>query len=281
MRALNWFTLALATLTLVATLAFVFQNHTGAFLRNNPRQSTEAADAEHKRIQELRDEEASINTKISKPEANIRSLWDVPPNTKIAIGALTISFFSLIGIIINSVFTAKTYKRNRRLEFLQRRDHLSQKISDLNDRNTEFHLISARYELVAVKNAVLPLRGEYAERNTALIASIKKQREGVENLITLWDQNIEKLHFIYSNLTSETGASVLETAIAIVQVASDGLKQMYNVYSSTLHILETTNELIETNLAETDEKIRQINIDFEKAIERVRTGQKSDKEELR
>ena len=44
------------------------------------------------------------------------------PAIKIAIGALIISFFSLIGMMINSVFTAKTYKKNRRLEFLQRRE---------------------------------------------------------------------------------------------------------------------------------------------------------------
>jgi hypothetical protein len=191
------------------------------------------------------------------------------PAIKVAIGALTISFLSLIGLIINSVFTAKTYKKNRRLEFLQRRDHLSQKISDLNDRNTEFQLISARYELVAVKNAGLPLRGEHAEQNTALIASIKKQREGVENGITVWDENIEKLHFIYSNLTLESDAPEVERMIAIVQVASDNLKKANNGYSSTLHILETTNELIKTNLAETDEKIRQINLDFERAIEKL------------
>ena len=86
------------------------------------------------------------------------------PAIKVAIGSLIISFLSLIGMVINSVFTAKTYKKNRRLEFLQRRDRLSQQISDLNDRNTEFQLISARYELVAVKNAGLPLRGEQAER---------------------------------------------------------------------------------------------------------------------
>ena len=193
------------------------------------------------------------------------------PAIKVAIGALAISFFSLIGVIINSVFTAKTYKKNRRLEFLQRRDHLSQKISDLNDRNTEAQLISARYELVAVKNAGLPLRGEHAERNTALIASIKEQREGVENGMKLWDENIEKLHFIYSNLTLETDAREVERMIAIVQGASDNLKKANNGYSSSLHILETTNEFVKTTLAETDEKIRQINIDFERAIENLKS----------
>ena len=167
------------------------------------------------------------------------------------------------------MYTAKTYKKNTRLEFFQRRDHLSQKISDLNDRNTEAHLISARYELVAVKKAGLPLRGEQAEQNTALITSIKKQREGVEDRIKLWDENIEKLRFIYSNLTLETTAPVIEIMIDIVQVASDNLKRANNGYSYTLYILETTNEFMKTTLAETDEKIRQINLDFYREIEKL------------
>jgi molybdopterin synthase catalytic subunit len=200
---------------------------------------------------------------------------------KVAIAALIISFFSLIGLLINSVFTVKTYKKNRRLEFLQRRDLLSQKISELNGRNTEAQLISARYGLVAVKNVGLSLRGEQAERNTALIASIKVQQEGVERGIKLWDENIEKLHFIYINLTLETDASEVERMIVIVQVASDNLKKAYDGYSSVLHTLETANEIIKTNVAErdekirqinreTDEKIRQINLDFERAMEQLR-----------
>lgn len=188
------------------------------------------------------------------------------PAIMVAIGALTISFVSLMVGMINSVFSVKPYKKNRRLEFLQRRDHLSQKISDLNDRNTEFHLISARYALVAVKNVGLPLRGEQAERNTALIASIKRQQEGVEEGIKLWDENIEKLHHRYSNLTLETDAPEIERMVASVQVASDNLKKANNGYSAILHILETTNELMKTQLAETDEKLRQINLDFERAI---------------
>ena len=51
--------------------------------------------------------------------------------------------------------------------------------------------------------------------------------------------------------------------ITNVQVASDNLKKDNNGYSTILHILETTNELIKINLAEGDEKIRQINIDLD------------------
>ena len=118
------------------------------------------------------------------------------------------------------------------------------------------------------------LLGEQAEQNTALIASIQKQRGGVENLIKLWDENIERLHFIYSNLTSEANAPEVDRTIDIVQAASDDLKKGNRGYSSILHILETTNELIKTNLAERDEKIRQINIDFERAIDKLNVTNK-------
>lgn len=192
------------------------------------------------------------------------------PAIEVAIGALIISFFGLIATLINSVVTAKTYRRNRRLEFLQRRDRLSQQISDLNDRNTEFQLISARYELVAVKNTALPLRGEQAERNMAVVASIRALREVVETEIGRWVANIERLHFIYSNLTLETDAPEVEKLITIVQVASDDLKKATIFYSANVHILETTNELIKTTLAEADEKIRQIDLDFEKAWRKLR-----------
>ena len=203
------------------------------------------------------------------------------PAIKIAIGALIISFLSLIGTITSSVFTAKTYQKNARLEFLQRRDLLSQKISELNNRNTEAQMLSARYALVAVKNAGLPLQGEHAERNTALIASIKKLQEGVEKGIKLWDENIERLHFIYSKLTLETDAPEVERMIAIVQVASDNLTKAHDGESSALHILETSNEIIKTSIAERDETIRQINLDFEKSIEKLNLDVEKSVEKLK
>jgi hypothetical protein len=191
------------------------------------------------------------------------------PAIKIAIGALILSFLSVIGTIINSVYTAKTYAKNKRLEFHQRQDRFAQKISELNDKYNEFRLISARLDVVAVKNAGLALRGEQADRNTALIVSIKEKREGVEKEIRLWAENIEMLHSKYRNLTLETDAPELERLIAIVQVASDDLKKALSGYSSMLHILETTNEFMKTVLAESDEKIRQINQEFERKVEKL------------
>jgi hypothetical protein len=191
------------------------------------------------------------------------------PAIKVSIAAVVIASTAAIGTIISAMYTIKTYNKNIRLEFLQRKDHLSQKISELNVRITEAQMISARYELVAVKNAGLPLRGKQAEQNTALIASIKKQREDVEEYIKRWDEKIEKLHFLYSNITLETDAHVVERMIDIAQEASDNLKKINNGCTAHLHTLETTNEFIKTTLAEGDEKIRQINLDFERAIEKL------------
>lgn len=187
----------------------------------------------------------------------------------LAIGALGVSFLSLIGTIINSVFTAKTYKKNKRIEFIQRRDYLSRRISDLNDRINEFQLISARYGIVVAKDTGLQLRGEQADKNTALIASIERQREGVEEGIKLWDERIGTLHFIHSKLTLETDGPTVEYMIDTVQAASDNLRKAVSGYSAILHILETSNELIKTSLVEADAKIRQINADFDKAVSKL------------
>ena len=183
-----------------------------------------------------------------------------------ALAALIIAFLSLV---VSAVVASKNYKKSKRDAFIHRRDHLFQKISDLNTKNAEAHLIAARYEIVAVKKAGLPLRGEQAERNMALIPEIKELKAKVERSIKTWDENIEKLHFIYSNLTSETDATQVENLITIVQVASDNLKKTNDSSLSSLHILETTNEFIKATLAETDEKRKQIDLDFDQGIKKL------------
>ena len=182
---------------------------------------------------------------------------------KTSIAAVIISLISLIATI---VLGTKNYRKSKRLEFLQRRDRLSQLISNLNDRNTEFHLLLARYDIVAVKSAGLALEGEQAERNLALIASFKKQRADMEEGMKNWEKHIERMHSLYSNLTQETDAPAVEALISIVQVASDNLKKANDGYNSVLHVLETTNTFIKTTLDERDEKLRQIDRDFEQGM---------------
>jgi Putative Holin-like Toxin (Hol-Tox) len=94
------------------------------------------------------------------------------PAVCVAIVAAAIAFGSLIVAIIGLVIAAKSYKKSKRLEFFQRRDQLFAKISDLNAKNSEAHLISARYEIVAIVKASLGLRGEQAEENTAVVVRI-------------------------------------------------------------------------------------------------------------
>jgi hypothetical protein len=92
------------------------------------------------------------------------SFCQTEPALCVAIVAATIAFGSLIVAIFGCVIAAKSYKKSKRLEFFQRRDQLFAKISDLNAKNSEVHLISARYEIVALTMASLGLRGEQAEK---------------------------------------------------------------------------------------------------------------------
>jgi hypothetical protein len=57
--------------------------------------------------------------------------------------------------------------------------------------------------------------------------------------------------------------------IAAVQVASDNLKKANDWILSNLHILETTGEFIKTTLAEKDELIRQVNLNFEREMRQI------------
>lgn len=195
------------------------------------------------------------------------------PATCIAIAALGVSLGSLV---VSTVTAAKNYKKSKRDAFIQRRDRLFQTIADLNARNTEARRISARYEIVAVRNAGLPLRGEQAEMNTATTASIRRVRERLENGIEDWDESIETLHYACSRLTSETDAAQVERFIALAQVASEDLRKANGGHLSALHILETTNEIVETRLAELDARLaelddetRQISLDFERGMKNL------------
>jgi hypothetical protein len=194
------------------------------------------------------------------------NLCQTQPAVCVAIVAAGIALGSLTVAIIGCVIAARSYKKSKRLEFFQRRDQLFATISDLNAKNSEAHLISAKYEIVAVKNASLGLSGEQADKNAAIIAGIKEIRKKMEKGTKNWDENIEQLHALCSSLTPKTDTVRIENLIAMVQVASDDLKKCNDILLSSLHILESTNSIIKTSLAEFDEKVRQIDLDFEKAI---------------
>jgi biopolymer transport protein ExbB/TolQ len=194
------------------------------------------------------------------------SFCQTQPAVCVAIVATTIAFSSLIVAIISCVIAVKSYKKSKRLEFFQRRDQLFGKISDLHAKNSEAHLISARYEIVAVEKASLGLRGEQHEENTAQIASIKELRKNMEKAAKKCDENIDQLHSICSSLTPKTDAVRVENLISMVQIDSDNAKKYNDISLSSLHILENTNSIIRARLAELDEKVKRIDLDLEKAI---------------
>jgi len=73
------------------------------------------------------------------------NLCQTQPAVCVAIVAAGIALGSLIVAIIGCVIAARSYKKSKRLEFFQRRDQLFATISDLNAKNSEAHLISAKY----------------------------------------------------------------------------------------------------------------------------------------
>jgi len=180
----------------------------------------------------------------------------------LAIVAIVIS----IGSLVLSVFN---YNKSKIDAFNQRRDRLAQAISELNAKVNDVHMITARYEIVAVKRAGRPLSGEQAEGNMALIASLKRTTTGLGQDLKSLHESIGKYHFLYSNLTSETDAAQVESLITLAQVTSDDFKTYNDGFLSGLHILETTNQILETNLVETDKKIRQINLDADEKLRQI------------
>jgi hypothetical protein len=95
---------------------------------------------------------------------------------KTAFAALVIS---LISLIVTLILGTKNYRKSKRLEFFQRRDLLSQKISELNIENSQMHLISARYEMVVQKFRSMRGTGEETERINNQITSIKRLQERI------------------------------------------------------------------------------------------------------
>jgi hypothetical protein len=186
--------------------------------------------------------------------------------------ATIISSISLIVAILSFVIAAKNYKKSKRLEFFQKRDQLFLKISDLNAKNSEAHLIAARYEIVVINRASLVLDGKHAETNETQIASLKKVREDMELGANHYDQSIKQLHSVCSGLTPETDATTIERLIAMVQVASDDLKKCNEGFLASLHILESTESILRASVAETHRlEIRQAELELEKAIREIKS----------
>ncbi len=196
--------------------------------------------------------------------------------TYVAIVAATISFISLTVAIISCVIAAKNYKKSKRLEFFQRRDQLFLKISDLNAKYSEIHLISARYGIVILKKMALRVEGAAAEENKEQIASIKRLLEHMELGENHLNKNIEQIHFLCSSLTPRTGAAHIERLIAMIQVALDDAKKHNEVSLASLHTLEGNLPILKASLAKMDELKKQLSkLDLEKAIREITRNEKA------
>jgi methyl-accepting chemotaxis protein len=162
--------------------------------------------------------------------------------------AAVISFISLIITIVNCVILVKNYKKSKKLEFFQRRDFLSQKISELNVKNSETHLISARYQMVVQNLSTLRLPKEQAERINKQIASIEELREQTEQRAKLRDEIINWLHSLCSTLKLETRATEIEKLIALIQGVTDNAKRSNEISLGVLHVFESTEPLMKADL---------------------------------
>jgi hypothetical protein len=174
------------------------------------------------------------------------------------------------------VISFKNYNKSKRLEFFQRRDQLLLKISDLNAKNSENRLISAKYGIVAINRLSLILDDEQAKENTTNIASIKNIISRIELVANHWDKAITELHFICSNFTLVTDATTIEQLIALVQVASDKAKESNEVHLASLHTLETTYPILKESLAKLAElAMLKAELDLEDAIRNIKRNEKS------
>jgi hypothetical protein len=178
--------------------------------------------------------------------------------------------------IISCVLSVKNYNKSKRLEFFQRRDQLLLKVSNLNARNSENRLISARYEIVSINRLSLVLDGKHKEENTTLIASIKNTTANIGLAANHWDEIITDLHFICSNFTLTTDAARIEKLIDLVQVASDEVTKSNEVYLASLHTLETTYPILRDSLATRHKsEITKGELDLEDAIRDIKRNAKA------
>ena len=167
------------------------------------------------------------------------------------------------------MFIVKSFKKSKRLEFLQRRDKLFDKVSELSTRNSEARFLSARYELVRLnKFSLLPHGGNKEETEkscagiAALIESLEQQVKDRTGVIAVFHSSFEHL--------SLKDASLVAGLIASVQIVSDGIKQLNDAHLATLQYLEENLPLTKDNLIERNKvKVWQAELELEIAMRQL------------
>jgi hypothetical protein len=179
---------------------------------------------------------------------------------------------ALIVSIVSVVISFKAYHKSKRLEFLQRRDQLFLKISELNAENSKVRLIAARYGIVLLNKASQPVLDEkQAEENKTLVVSIKQLVENIELIANRTEVLVKQLHATCSNFTLETDATIIEKLIAIVQGASDEAKRNNEGYLASLYTQETTDPMLRASVAKIHElDIRKAELELEEAMRNIK-----------
>lgn len=180
--------------------------------------------------------------------------------TIISIGSLLLAF--------------RNFRKSQRLEFLQRRDQLLHKVSDLNGELSEGRLISARFQIVLINKMSSPaMDATHAEELKSQIARIEALRGNLEMVANHWDQTLQQLHSACSNLTMATDPAIVEHLITSVQIASDDIKQTNGVHLASLHTLETTDPMLRASVDKVHElKIRQAELNVQESIKNIERG---------
>jgi hypothetical protein len=181
---------------------------------------------------------------------------------------LYLSIIATILSIGSFVLAFKNFRGSKRRDFLQRRDHLLLKISDLNAKTSEVRLISARFRIVLINKVGSPVvDNTHAEELKTQIASIEETIRKMEVVADRWEEQIHQLHSLCSTLTPKTDPTVIERLIADVQADSDATKQNNEAQLASLHTLETTNLILRASVESLHElKLQQAELKLEKSI---------------
>lgn len=180
---------------------------------------------------------------------------------KTSLAALVIALISLIATI---VLGTKNYRKSKRLEFFQRRDHCFQKISDLHVKISAGRILVARYEVIAMENNSLLIDQRYDERSKDLVARIRAAKNGLELSVDEWTKLAEDFYQECAGFTPKDIDQV-ERLIAIVQGAFDSTTQANEGSLSALHILESANPIYLASMERIEKRYQQTKLEIEEA----------------
>lgn len=191
---------------------------------------------------------------------------------KTAIAALILSLLSLI---VTLVLGIKNFRKSKRLEFFQRRDQLFAKISELNNKVSQFLLYVGRYEVIAMKNESLSLDPEFEKRRNQIVTAVRAERMKIEASLQQWFDIITELQSLGSCFMPETGTDGIERLIAIAQKGSNTITRMNEGYSAALLILADVAPTLVANMEQIQKQLQEDKSEMRKALAEFKDKEKS------